>query len=489
MSVAPAEVQSGLSAWTRAELPTAPLPRGIQWMAAIGPGVIVLGLSIGSGEFLLGPAAFLRYSITLLWVTSVAVLLQTLFNMEAIRYTLATGEPAFTGFMRTKPHATFWAWCYALLCFLQFGWPAWAGTAAGAICFLGTGNVPGAAERDAVYLIGVATFFVCVGILLIGRRVERTLEILNWILVIVMLGGFMFLALRYASAHTWLRGIAGLVAYDVDRGTFAFIPQGADWFLLGAFAAYSGAGGMGNLMLSNWARDKGYGMGRMTGYIPAVVGGRKVNLAHTGTTFTPNSESMREWHNWWRIVRADQWGVFFTGAILGMLLPALLYITFLEPGTEVRGLGAAAALAQAASLTAGPVIALLIAFMAAWILFKSQLDILEGTTRVITDILWTGSSRVRAWRGGDVRIIYYFVLGIIVVWGCLALRLAQPLFLLQLGANMGGIVFVISSLHLLYVNTKLLPPELRPSIWRRLALLATALFYGAFVTLWLSTLI
>ena len=38
-------------------------------------------------------------------------------------------EPVFTGFMRTRPSSTFWAWVYALLYFLQVGWPAWAGTA------------------------------------------------------------------------------------------------------------------------------------------------------------------------------------------------------------------------------------------------------------------------------------------------------------------------------------------------------------------------
>jgi hypothetical protein len=39
-------------------------------MAAVGPGVIVLGLSIGSGEFLLGPAIFVKHGLTLLWVTA-----------------------------------------------------------------------------------------------------------------------------------------------------------------------------------------------------------------------------------------------------------------------------------------------------------------------------------------------------------------------------------------------------------------------------------
>ena len=88
-----------------------------------------------------------------------------------------------------------------------------------------------------------------------------------------------------------------------------------------------------------------------------------------------------------------------------------------------------------------------------------------------------------AWRGGDVRAVYYAVLGLIVLWGLIALRLAQPIVLLKLGANVAGVVFIVASLHLLYVNTRLLPEHVRPPRWRRLALVAVALFYGVFVTL------
>ena len=109
-------------------------------------------------------------------------------------------------------------------------------------------------------------------------------------------------------------------------------------------------------------------------------------------------------------------------------------------------------------------------------------------TRAITDILWTGSSRIRAGRGGDVRVVYYTALAVITAWGIIALRLSQPIILLALSANMAGIVFIISSLHLLYINTRLLPVELRPPMWRRLALIALAVFYGLFLVLWLWTL-
>src|SRR5512134_2166567 len=134
-AVAP-EARSGLEPWTPAELPAPPVPRGLGWLAVVGPGVIALGVSIGSGEFLLGPAAFVRHGLSLLWVVGIAVTLQTIFNTEVMRYTLATGEPVFTGFMRTRPSSTFWAWVYVVLYFLQVGWPAWAGTAAGAMFYL-----------------------------------------------------------------------------------------------------------------------------------------------------------------------------------------------------------------------------------------------------------------------------------------------------------------------------------------------------------------
>jgi hypothetical protein len=477
------EARSGLAPWAGADLPMPPSPVGLGWFNVVGPGVIVLGLSIGSGEFLLGPAVFLKHGLQLLWVTTVAVILQTIFNTEVMRYTVATGEPVFTGFMRTRPSSTAWACVYGAFCLLQYGWPAFAAVAAGAIFFLGARRLPGPDDADAIYYVGVGIFLSCVLVLSVGKRIVRTLEVLNWILVATILGSFLVLALLYVPGRTWVAGAVGLAGFDLASGRFAFVPTGADFFLLAALSAYSGAGGCANLVLSNWARDKGYGMGQRAGYIPAAVGGKKVPLAATGFTFGPDAESMRRWRGWWRIIRADQWGVFFTGAILGMLLPAMLYLTFLPGGLDIQGLGISAALASSVGSQAGALIGSGIAFLGAWILFKTQLDNFEGMVRAITDILWTGSPRVRRWRGGDVRAVYYTIMGTLVVWGLIALRLAQPIVLLKLGANVAGVVLMFASVHLLYINTRLLPPHVRPPLWRRVALVGVTLFYGFFVTL------
>ncbi|MGQ0733586.1 MAG: Nramp family divalent metal transporter [Acidobacteriota bacterium] len=483
----PLEARSGLDPWRRAELPVPPSPSGLGWLRAVGPGIIVLGVSIGSGEFLLGPAVFVRHGLSLLWVIALAVFFQTVFNTEVMRYTLATGEPVFTGFMRTRPSSTLWACVYAGLYFLQIGWPAWAGTAAAAMFFLFVRRLPDAPDAWAIYAIGIAAYAVCVTILSVGRRIEHTLEVLNWILVTTILGGFFVLALAVVPGETWLAAVVGVGGFDLTAGQFDFFPVGADLVLLAGLVAYSGAGGTVNLTLSNWARDKGYGMGERTGYIPAAIGGRRVHLAHTGFMFDDSEEATRRWVGWWRLVRADQWGVFFVGALIGMALPALLYVTFLPRGTDIQGLGISAALASAVASAVGPLLGGVVAFLGAWLLFKTQLDNLEAMVRSITDILWTGSDRVRGWRGGDVRAVYYTVLAVLVSWGVIALGLAQPIVLLKISANVAGAVFVLASLHLLYVNTRLLPAHVRPPWWRRALLVAMAAFYAVFVALSVSS--
>ena len=484
----PLEARSGLEPWKHGDLPPPPTPRGLGWVGVVGPGVIVLGASIGGGEYLLGPTVFVRHGLTLLWVTTIAVFFQTIFNTELMRYTLATGEPVFTGFMRTRPHATFWALIYATLFFLQVGWPASAAVASGAIFFLGSGRLPGPTDVSTVYFIGVATFLLCVAVLLVGRRIERTLEIANWVLVVCTLGGLLIMALLFVPGATWFRGFAGLAGYDPVAGRFDFLPANADFFLIAAFVAYSGAGGVMNITLSNWARDKGYGMGQRVGYIPAAVGGQHVNLAHTGYLVTPTPENLKRWRGWWRIVRADQWGVFCVGAAVGMMLPALLYVTYLPAGTNIQGLGISAALASSLGAREGAALGVVLGILGAWLLFKTQLDLTEALVRAITDILWTGSRRVRSWRGGDVRAVYYTVLAIAAAWGIFALRLAQPIILLQIAANVAGVVFVIASWHLLYINTRYLPEAIRPSRARRVILVAMSFFYAFFVAQSVRTL-
>src|SRR5688572_2811292 len=115
---------SGLAPWGREQLPE-PLPPTLRNVfRTIGPGAILLAASIGGGEWLVGPAVGVRHGVGLFWIATVAIVLQLLFNLEAIRYTLYTGEPIVAGFMRLRPSSTFWAGLYTLLAIAQLGMPA-----------------------------------------------------------------------------------------------------------------------------------------------------------------------------------------------------------------------------------------------------------------------------------------------------------------------------------------------------------------------------
>ena len=79
---------------------TRDLPPPVPFRRMIGPSVILAGLSIGSGEFVLWPRLTAEYGFTLFWGAWIGVTLQFFLNMEIERYTLATGESAVIGFIR-----------------------------------------------------------------------------------------------------------------------------------------------------------------------------------------------------------------------------------------------------------------------------------------------------------------------------------------------------------------------------------------------------
>jgi hypothetical protein len=435
--------------------------------------MIGLGIAIGSGEWLLGPSVVVTYGPSLLWITTVAVVLQVFLNLEMARYTLYTGEPIVTGFMRTGPGPRFWTGCYALVAFLQVGWPGWALASATASAAILLGRMPGEADAGTVILLGYLTFLACFVIVSTGRKVERTIELVMWVLVAWIALYLLAIDLTAVSATTWRRVSAGFVS-------FGAVPAGADWVLLGAFAAYSGLGGVSNAFITNWMRDKGYGMGATVGYIPTPFGPR-LKLAPLGNVFEPDRGAIESWRAWWRYLNVDQWGVFAVGSLAGMALTALFTLEYVPAGSTIGGWSVAGMQAEGVARVHGPVFWYLTLFCGFAVLFSTQLGNVDGLPRLVTDMIWSGSERVRALGQGDVRPLYYGVLLTFAVWGSIALNLAQPLTLVVIGANMAGVNLVILSLHTLVVNRRFLPPALRPPLWREAALVACVIFYGTFV--------
>jgi hypothetical protein len=491
-------VEAGtLPPWGVAELPAPPPFSPKNALRIAGTGAIILGISIGSGEWLIGPAVTAQFTASLLWVATASILLQWVLNEEVSRYTLYTGEPIFSGFMRTKPGPAFWGWVYSVLGFIQLGWPGWAASAATAVVAAIIGGVPGPQHEGTVKLWGYLTFFASLALLLLGRKVEQALEYAEWFMVIWIVAALVLLGLFFTSLGTWVTVFTGFLAgglyyiRDPNSGQLmGLIPQGADWFILAGFAAYAGAGGLGNCTISNWVRDKGMGMGSLVGYIPAIVGGHRVELSATGKVFEPTPENVRNFREWWKYIRFDQGWVWAVGCFLGMGLPALLTVRFIPPGTQIGGMAVAVRQAEGIanafgglSNTAGVLLWWLTLLTGFWILYSTQLGIMDLLPRTVTDILWTSNPGVRNWAKGDVRKIYYTTLVIFVIWGCIAINLAQPFILILLGAFMAGLMMTIYGIHTSIVNRKFLPPEIQAPLWRDITLWVFSGFFGFFTVI------
>ncbi|HEX7087203.1 MAG TPA: Nramp family divalent metal transporter [Vicinamibacterales bacterium] len=465
------ETHGGLPAWSVADLP-APPPFGLRnALRVIGPGAIMAATSIGGGEWLVGPAAAVKYSSSIFLIATVAVALQVVFNLEAIRYTLYTGEPIYGGIMRLRPGPRLWAAFYSLLGFFQLGWPALAGSAAATLLGAWIGRMPGAPDQAVQAWIATVLIAAVVLILSFGGTIERMLEYFAWTMLAVVFGFLVVVNVLFVPLAHWWETLTGFFR-------FSGLPQPIDWGLIGALAATAGSGGIGNLTVTNWVRDKGFGMGATVGAIPSAVGGHALQLSPVGTVFPTTPENMRRWREWLRYVRTDQiwvWGLF---CFLGMFLNVNLATAIVPHGTDLQGLAAGAYQAEYLSrLWQG--FWFLTLFNGFWILFKTQLGNTDILVRTITDAVWMSSPRAREWRGG-IRAIYYGILVAFSIWGAFVIRSASPFQLFKILANMAGIVLVVAGVQIFLVNRRFLPAAVRPPLWREVALLACVGFYAFF---------
>ena len=147
----------------------------------IGPSLIALGLSIGSGEWLLAPLAIGQGGWTGIgFVALISILLQAFYNMEIGRYVLATGEVPSIGFGRVPPGLFVGTILAIVLFYLAFITGGWAAGAGDALYTFITGDIPGPEDRTASRWLAVALMATVFVITLFGRKISRTMELTTW---------------------------------------------------------------------------------------------------------------------------------------------------------------------------------------------------------------------------------------------------------------------------------------------------------------------
>ncbi len=611
------QAKASLDKWQIGQLPPAPLAGWRLWVGLLGPGLVIAGTAIGTGEWLLGPAITAQYGGALLWLATVSIVLQVCCNLVVMRYAIYCGEPVLVGALRTRPGPLFWIACYALLDIATI-WPYSVSNAAVPLVAAIRGQLP-RPDDGMVKLVAYGLFILAFVPLIFGGTVYRVLEKVMTAKLVFVLGYLSIVTVFFVSAPVAWEALTGFFRFgtvpiraetvvagphftltqqfDQDRytirgtqrqvldfrvngkrlakpaspqmqarydgmaaravelaqpgrfhvereegglklsvagsigqdglwqaqrytvwnstgpreyadlravpkehrdilgdlvehkgsqyiGLVGYVGEHGrlpplDWATLAAFCGFAGAGGLTNALLSNYARDKGWGMGKHVGAIPSAVGGRTLTLSHVGKVFPMDEENLSRWRGWLRHILRDQIGVWMIASFLGMALPCMISLEFIRNATvEDNRVAAMAADGMASRFPdfGGVfwVLTLLCGFM---ILMPGQISIGDQIARRWTDIIWSYSPRVRRLGGGRVQHIYYAILAVFCVWGLITLAFFKPLQLLKISATLANLGLAFSAALSVYISRVLMPPQLRPPWYLQVGTLLCSLFF------------
>lgn len=626
--------------WNHGELPAAPRIDVRSWLVLLGPGLLLAGTAVGTGEWLLGPAVSAQYGSTILWLATLSIIAQVFLNIEVMRYAMYCGEPIHVGFMRTAPGP--WLWVPLYLAFdFAVAWPMNAGAAAVPLAAAFLGRLPGdgtvqiagqaVSETSLVRGLSIGVFLLSLVPLVFGGAIYRMLERMMAVKLAVVLSFLLVVSCFMVARHHWTDVAHGLVRfgqvpirpdtlvvgrhfwasrdlgarrckvrgsfvdgkpeivgfavtegkrtvdYDIEvkvpkalrgvrlelaqvaqsharpggfyvesrrpesrvillgtvdevtgrwqfeqatveesggvsktYGDLASMPDpvarrcrnllehlgnedvnlfaywfrygelpALDWMILAAFASYAGAGGFANTLFSNFARDKGWGMGSLVGAIPSAVGGSTIKLSHVGAAFEPTPESLPRWRGWLRWATRDQLCVWMFCSIAGMALPCMLSLEFVRhapiTGNRISAMMADGMAHRYPQFGQGWwIVTLLVGFL---IVFPAQVMTGDGISRRWTDIAWVTSRRLQRLSPDRVKYVYYTILAAYASWGLYVLTHFTPLFIVTISGAIGNVAVGLVSLHTLAINRRLLPAEVRPGWPMQLGLACCATFF------------
>ena len=452
----------------------ADLPEPVPLGRVVGPSVLLLAASIGSGEFVLWPYISTQTGLTLVWLATIGILTQYFLNMEITRYTLATGETAVTGFTRLWRH---WAWLFIIMAVVPWMWPGWATGSSTALTFaLGVGE-------GAVVPITIGSLILIGVVLTISPVVYQTVEKIQFLLVGLILLFLLYILFGLLGGDTWAalaRGYTTEVPEIPDA--MASIPIAT---LLGA-VAFAGAGGAVNLAQSNWVRDKGLGMGSRIPKIVSPITGEEVAVPSIGYFFPQDEDNLRRWRGWWKVAHREQFITFFLIGLAAIILFMMLTYATVGVGGDVQGFDFIRLEGEALSERVGSWAATAFYFIGMVVLLSTNLGVIDMVGRVVADIVkinWLPESQT--WSESRV---YLVIVWSMILFGSIILLsgVTQPLVLLVIASSLNGLVMFVYSVLLIQLNRGMLPKVIGLGGVRLGALVWAVLFYGGFslVLLW-----
>jgi manganese transport protein len=440
--VAPASDASDLYR-LRPEDVVLPPRRLIDTFRRIGPGIVLAGSIVGSGELIATTTLGAQVGYTALWLIILSCLVKPVVQAEMGRYTIASGETGLEAFDRVpgpRLGASWLVWSFAamvLMTMVQIGG-----------IFGGVAQVMAILVPSVPVAAWIVAFVALTLALLLGGAYERMERL-------AMVKVALFTMITVLAAVVLSRMSAYFSWADVGRG---LVPQVPPRGLATAVAVFgiTGVGASELFMYPYWCVEKGY------------------------ARFTGPREDTPAWRaraaGWIRVMHVD--------IACSLVVYTLATVAFYLLGAGVlHGMGVVPSardmipvLSNIYTQTLGP--------WALWLFYAGALVTLYGTivanaagqSRLLADMVRVlglfprqDYARRLVWRR-------LFVVVLTVVPAALYLLFASPVRMVVAGGIAQSVMLPVFAGAVLYLRHRCLPPEVAPPSWVTAALwLASAL--------------
>ncbi|MCO8269306.1 Nramp family divalent metal transporter [Actinoplanes sp. TRM 88003] len=449
---------------TKTPVETRNLPEPLSLRRMVGPGVVAVGIGMAAGEIILWPYLTAIGGLGLLWLAFCTLAVQFVINMEIERYTLATGQTVVAGFSR------WWKGWGIIICLagaFQYVWPGWATSGSTVLTYLVGGGDP--------VWITVATLVVIGVLLSVSKVVYNTVERVEVVKVGLTIFFLIVVVIFVISLGTWGDGAKATVT------EFGQIPDGITFTLLLSAIGAAGAGGVHNLVLSNWIRDKRYGMGAHVPRLVSPITGREEAAGTDLYAFPVDEANMARWQVWWKRANIEHLTTFVAVCFVTITVMCLLAYQLLFGRDDVKNDTSFLRIeADLLSDQVGGWLKLLFLAVATVSLWAAAMGLLDIIGRVASDFLRRNYLQTSA-RWTEPRLYLTVVWAEIVLGSAILLAgFSQPLGLLIVSTCAASVVTLLYSILLVRLNRKDLPLPVRLGGWRLGGMLVAIGFYGFF---------
>jgi Mn2+/Fe2+ NRAMP family transporter len=407
-----------------------------QRLRNLGPGIVVSGSIVGSGEILLTAGLGAAVGFTMLWWVLFSCWVKSLIQAELARYVVTSGDTYLRALNRLPgkipgPRG-------------PIAWPIWLGLIGFIPGLLTSGGIIGGAGQALGLLLpevdgAVATVIAAVVVMLVlGSGTYARFE--KVMLVMVMSFTFATLVsavlMQTTAYHASPADLVSGLQFDfpMEHAALAIAMYGATGVAASEVSAYT-----------YWCVEKGY---------PSFIGGD-----HDDPGWTARAKG------WIKVVQTDVWVTLAILTVATLSFYVLGAGVLHRLGVQPQGTETINVLSAMYTTTLGPWSYWLFSFGAFCILFSTVLSGIGGGSRSFPDLLVTFGFIDR----GDLALRKKWIKGYIIAMPIIStviyLSYQQPITLVIFGATFGAFMLPVQSYMTLHLQAKRMDARVKPRAW------------------------